>query len=311
MIPVFNAVDVLEEVIEHALSQGIEPVVLDNGSTDGSYEVCEEFAKKNLIKLKRYPTSNFDYGLVMRILYDMALELKPDWLMIHDQDELPETGLDNVTLKEFIKNEDAKGFNLIQFDVFEFFMTDNDNELEKSIKKKFKYYSWQHDFTYRAWKHIPGTRVEDTLGHLPIFPELYRYKITQKKCVLRHYRFRDKNQALKNVKERTDRIKLRPETKIGMLVHYKKISEQNFSEKIDHLILNQYLEDNNWNYESKFRPFVMTGQAKREKIFSETGELLNHYPTILELKAKLKEIMEEPKKAKDQPHSEGDDPTAI
>jgi len=46
MIPVFNSVDILEEVIEHALSQGIEPVVLDNGSTDGSYEVCEEFAKK-------------------------------------------------------------------------------------------------------------------------------------------------------------------------------------------------------------------------------------------------------------------------
>jgi len=306
MIPVFNAVDILEEVIEHILSQGIEPVVLDNGSTDGSYEVCEEFAKKNLIKLKRYPTSNFDYGLLMRILYDMALELKPDWLMIHDQDELPETGLDNVTLKEFIKNEDAKGFNLIQFDLFEFFMTDNDNELEKSIKKKIKYYSWQHDFTYRAWKHIPGTRVEATLGHLPIFPELYRYKITPKKCVLRHYRFRDTNQALENVKQRSDRLKLRP--KIGMLSHFKKISEQNFSEKTDHLILTKYLEDNNWNYERKFGPFVMD-QPKRENTFSETGELLNHYPTIFELKAELKEMGEELKKAKDQLHSKGDDPT--
>lgn len=308
MIPVFNSVDILEEVIEHALSQGIEPVVLDNGSTDGSYEVCEEFAKKNLIKLNRYATSKFDYALLSRILYDMALELKPDWLIRQDQDELPETGLDNVTLKEFIKNEDAKGFNLIQFDLFEFFMTDNDNELEKSIKKKFKYYSWQHDFTYRAWKHIPGTRVEDTLGHLPIFPELDRYKITQKKCVLRHYRFRDKNQALENVKQRSDRIKLRPGSKIGMLSHFKKISEQNFSEKTDHLILNQYLEDNNWNYESKFRPFVMD-QPKRENIFSETGELLNHYPTIFELKAELKEMGKELKKAKDQLHSKGDDPT--
>jgi len=31
----------------------------------------------------------------------MALELKPDWLIRQDQDELPETGLDNVTLKDY------------------------------------------------------------------------------------------------------------------------------------------------------------------------------------------------------------------
>ena len=289
MLPVFNSVDILEEVIEHILSQGIELVVLDNGSTDGSYEVCEEFAKKNLIKLKRYPTSNFDYGLLSRILYDMALELKPDWLIRNDQDELLETGSDNVTLKEFIKNEDVKGFNLIQFDVFEFFMTDNDNELEKSIKKKFKYYSWQHDFAYRAWRHLPGTRVEDTLGHYPIFPEGFQYKIPEKKFVLRHYRFRNKKQAINNNKERLERLRNRPETKIGLLVHYKKISEKKYFEEIDHNILNKYLEDNNWKYEKKIIPYVMSTLPKRDQVFSSDGELLIHHPSIFELKAEIKE----------------------
>jgi len=46
MIPVFNEKDMISEVFDHLLSEGIELVVLDNGSTDGSYEICKKNAKK-------------------------------------------------------------------------------------------------------------------------------------------------------------------------------------------------------------------------------------------------------------------------
>ena len=36
MIPVYNGGDIIQEVIEHLLSQGLEIVILDNGSTDES-----------------------------------------------------------------------------------------------------------------------------------------------------------------------------------------------------------------------------------------------------------------------------------
>jgi len=289
MMPVFNESDIIEEVIEHLLSQGVNLVVLDNGSTDGSYEICKKFEANNLIKLKQYKSTNFDYGLLSRILYDMALEQKPDWIIRSDQDELLESGITNTTLKDAIEKEDSKGFNLIQFDVFEFFMTDNDNEPGNSLREKLPYYSWQHDYTYRAWKHLPGTRVEDSLGHHPIFPEGFKYKIPEKKLVLRHYRFRNKQQAINNNKIRLERIRNRPETKIGQNVHFKKISEKKYFEELDHKILNKYLEDNNWNYEGKCIPYVMSGLPKREQVFSKYGELLIHYPSIFELKAEIKE----------------------
>jgi len=289
MLPVFNSEDILEDVIEHLLSQGVNLAVLDNGSTDGSFEICKKFENKNLIKLRQYTSSTFDYGLLSRILYDMALELKPDWIIRSDQDELLESGISNTTLKDAIEKEDTKGFNLIQFDVFEFFMTNNDNKTAKSFQEKFPYYSWQHDFAYRAWRHLPGTRVEDSLGHYPIFPEGYPYKISDRKFVLRHYRFRNKQQAIKNNNERLERTENRPEIKLGKLVHYKKISEKKYFEEIDHKILYQYLEDNNWNYKKKFNPFVMSKLLKRDQVFSKDGKLLRSQPTIFELKAKIKE----------------------
>ena len=111
----------------------------------------------------------------------MALEYSPDWVVKNDSDEFLESGISNMTLRDAIKQVDQEGYNLIQFDRFDFFMTDDDNESANSIKEKFRYYSYQGDFTYRAWKYFPGIRNEDVAGHYPIFPDGHKYKIWPKK----------------------------------------------------------------------------------------------------------------------------------
>ena len=74
MIPVFNEAEIISEVIDHLLDQDIELVVLDNGSTDGSFEICKKYADKGLIELEQVITSKFDWPLILRTLYDMALK---------------------------------------------------------------------------------------------------------------------------------------------------------------------------------------------------------------------------------------------
>ncbi len=46
MIPVYSEVDIIEESLTHLLNQGIDLVVLNNGSTDVTYKICKRFSTK-------------------------------------------------------------------------------------------------------------------------------------------------------------------------------------------------------------------------------------------------------------------------
>lgn len=288
MIPVYNDGDIIREIIEYFINEKIQLVVLDNGSTDESYRLCKELHDKGLIKFQRIDSSNYDWPLILRTLYDMALTEKPDWLIHCDSDEFLESGIANVSLKDAIIQEDRNGKNLIQFDCFEFFMTDNDNNQNQSIKEKLQYYSWQYDYVYRAWKHTPGTRPEVFGGHLPNFPPHQPYKIAERKFVLRHYRFRSIQQARKKIEDRIRKTKNTPEEMLGWYHQYQKIEEIGFPMPIDHKLLTRYEENNQWNYEWKYHPYLTKMLPRQEDIFSEDGKLIHPHPTYADLNFELK-----------------------
>lgn len=287
MIPVYNEGDVVGQVIEQLLSEGIELVVLDNGSTDDSYKIVKDYGKK-ILSLRRLETSTYDWPLILRILYDMALKENPDWLIHSDADEFLESGKNGISLKDEITKVDGDGKNLIQFDCFEFFMTDKDNLSEPSIKKKFYYYSWQADFMYRAWKYIPAVRPEVFGGHIPVFPPFEKYKIADRKFVLRHYRFRDEQQARKKIEARLIRIKETVEEKLSSYPQYAQMLKVGFPKLVNHKLLSKYEEDNNWNYKWRYHPYSLKELANRGQIFSENGKLNQPQPTYTELKYQLK-----------------------
>jgi len=282
MVPLFNDVDIIAEVLNHIISEGVEPVVLDNGSTDGSYEICQEFFKNGQIELHRFETKDQQTIETLRKLYDMALVKSPDWIIKNDSDEFLESEKKDLTLKEAITKIDSEGYNLIQFDVFNFFITGKDDSSIKSVKERMKYYSFNYDFTYRAWKYHPGILPEIIAGHLPIFPADQKYRIWPKKFALRHYSFRNKEQAEKKIKDRLSRNNSTIETKLDWHIHYAKIQKQDFSKPLDHRVLNKYREDKNWNLERKFS-FTDTMKTK-EEIFLEDGFLKNPPPSYSKLK---------------------------
>ena len=290
MIHVYNEVDIIKEVIEDLISQGIELVVLDNGSTDGTYEICKKFVDHGILKLIQFKTSIFELDLLLRMLSDMGLMQSPDWLIRIDADEFFESGIPNRNLKETIEQVDAEGYNLIQFDRFDFFMTDQDNETVKSTKDRLKYYSYQGDFLYRAWKCFPGIRIGDVGGHYPIFPEGLKYKIFPKKFIMRHYPSRTKEQAEKKI---SNAIRGRGQVSKGQLPlddHQKKILKPEFTKKVDHRLLIKYEENNKWNFKMKYHPFeVYMGGPKRNEIFSDDGTLKVKPRTVYDYKLLLDE----------------------
>jgi len=272
MLGVLNDEDIIREVIEHLIAQGLELVVLDNGSTDKTFEICKEYLDKGILSLKKIQTSWFKWDLILRILYDLAIEQSPDWVIRSDADEFLESDQPGITLKDAITKIDSEGYNLIQFDRFDFFMTDEDNTSEKSIRKKMPYYSCQGDFLYRAWMYKPGITIGDAEGHFPIFPEGDCYKIAPNKLVLRHYTFRSKEQAEKKMSATVRGIS---DNKIDRKLnrHVKRVLKKDYTKKFDHKLLTKYEEDGNWNHEIKLCPFAWEDPPKRDDIFTKDGKL--------------------------------------
>jgi len=288
MMAVYNDEDVIQEVLEHNISQGMEFVLLDNGSTDKTYEICKEFLNQGVLNLIQYQSKNWDYPTILRMIYDMALVYSPDWVVYCDSDEVFESGINDLTLSGVISLAKNEGYNLIQFDRFDFHMTDDDMQESTSIKKRLPYYVHNIDYLYRAWEYFPGIRVRDGGGHIPIFPEGHRYKIYPSKCVIRHYPYRSKEQAERRLSSRISRTQDTPETKAGIKnIHYQKIRERNFPPIFNHKVLTKYNEDNNWIIRQTDRDPKKLHNKKREEVFSKKGELLVNYPTVAELRIRI------------------------
>jgi len=261
MVPTFNDEDIISEMLENLLHQGTFPVVLDNGSTDNTFNICKKFSERGVIKLSKFYSELYNMSTILEILYDMALIENPDWLVLCASDELLESGLNDCTLGEAISQINSEGFNLIQFNRFDFFMSDDDNKSAKTIREKLTYYSYQDDFLYRAWKFIPGVKMRDG-GHYPIFPNGEKYIIYPRKFVMRHYTFRSKEQAGKKMQDRINK-NIEEKSKEGLTQHLKNALNHGLTKYVDHRLLTKYNEDNHWNLERKYVPFVVDHPKKK------------------------------------------------
>jgi len=123
-------------------------------------------------------------------------------------------------------------------------------------------------------------------GHYPIFPEGKKYIIYPRKFVLRHYSFRSKKQAEKKMKDRIDKS-IGEKSKEGLTQHLKNALNNRFAESVDHTLLTKYNENNRWNLERKYVPFVVE-HPKKSDIFSEDGSLKFKPKSIQELREVLK-----------------------
>lgn len=292
MLLVYNDEDIIEEVIEHILHQQIELVVLDNGSTDKTYEICKKFLNKGILSLETYHTpTNFSdvLPMLLRMVYDLALQHSPDWVIRSDADELLESGLKGVTLKEAISEADTQGYNLIQFARFDFFMTDDDNDSAKLLKEKLRYYSCYGDFVYRAWKFFPGIEVSDAHGHYPVFPPGINYNISPRKFVLRHYPLRSKEQAERKIRERVQGITEKERNRPAENFEITK-ADKRHSNKTSTQLLTKYTEDGNWNYDLKYCPLLTENPPLKEDLFTSDGKLRNPPKSRNELEHEIKKM---------------------
>lgn len=252
LIPVYNEVDIVGQVIEHLIGQGISLVILDNGSIDGSFELMQRYVGKGVLSLERLVTDKFETLLMWQMLHEMMLPYEPEWALRCSADEFLESPYRRMPLSKAIQLESEKGHNVIQFDNFEFFPTEKDSEdQETDVRQRLRFYSWHDDNQYRCSKVYAHISPRGSV-HKVDLPKGVRAKVSPNKFVLRHYRIRSYEHGLRKVfRERLPRVSSRMRAK-GFNVHYDNFGSQRAFFVIDSRRLTRYEEDSNWNLTKTF-----------------------------------------------------------
>ena len=118
LLPVKNGYDFLAEAIESIINQTYQDwrlIVLDHGSTDGSFEMAKRYADND----KRVEVYQFEDAVGLSGLLNKGLELcNCDFVMRHDADDVALPNRMEITLKAFEQHPeiDVIGGHAIQID---------------------------------------------------------------------------------------------------------------------------------------------------------------------------------------------------
>ncbi|MFW6047146.1 MAG: glycosyltransferase family 2 protein [Candidatus Woesearchaeota archaeon] len=248
LVNIHNEEDILRENLNWYMNQGIPILANNNSSTDRSNEILQSYVGKGVLEVNNIHTKYFDRDLLFDEISKLSHKYNPDWLIFADCDEFYEPADPQFgNLTELIKQVDSEGDNLIQFHNCEFWMTPVDDYSIENPLKRIKHYSYFDSNRFKAFKFYDGFSLVPKKGHGPTFPDNVDIRLSDRKGISRHYKFRNLEQASYKIK----RVVPEPD-KPNFGFHYNKFKEDASWYIINPEKLNFYKEDSNWNLERKF-----------------------------------------------------------
>ncbi len=192
----FNEADIVEQTVQNLRDQGVDVYIIDNWSTDDSFERAKALMGRGVIGVERFPaegpTGTYDWERLLRRVAELAHSLPANWVLHHDVDEIRESPWPNVTLRDAIYRVEREGFNAIDHTVINFVPTDNDFTGAQSLRDHFRHFEFGrrpgHFIQVKGWANRGDTiDLASSGGHIAEFPgrRVYPYKF-----LLRHYPIR-------------------------------------------------------------------------------------------------------------------------
>ena len=188
VICVRNEAKHIRRAISDFVSQGIDVVIIDNGSTDHTLQICSEFLGNGLLFIKHMPWKgefNLSYQLEMK--NEIVRNLNHDWVIHADADEWMHSSVEGESLLDGITRISKRGFNVINLEEFVFLPARNEEYNLDHYKKEFLdyyYFSPHKQRLMRVWNRLLSCNNLDSGGHklsgvgINVSPESF---------ILRHY----------------------------------------------------------------------------------------------------------------------------
>lgn len=236
IISAFNEGDTIYHVIGDLIKNGISIYLIDNSSTDNTYEQASKWLGKGLLHIEKFPDDcgyparskkEYVWGDILKRKEELAYQLNADWFIHADADEFRESPFPGTNLAEGIAIVDNWGYNAINFELFNFRPIDNSFKEGDDVRKYLKHFEhgqWFDRNQIKAWKKQPQRiNLVSSGGHIVQFPEC---KIFPVPFILKHYPIRSDIQGKRKVfKDRLPRFS-KEEKAIGWHVQYDTISKK-------------------------------------------------------------------------------------
>ncbi len=225
VVTAYNERDVIVQTIGRLLAGGMEVHLLDNWSTDDTYELVEA-AFGERVSRERFPQAGpsptYDWVAILDRVEAITRERPCDWAIHQDADEIRESPWPGVGLRDALHHVGAAGFNCVDHTVLNFRPVDDSFEDGADLDASFPWCEFpdhQSDFMQlKAWS-APGQAVGLALdgGHQVRFPgrRIFPYKF-----LLRHYPIRSQRHGERKIlRDRQTRWN-QAERARGWHVHY-------------------------------------------------------------------------------------------
>lgn len=215
VVTVYNELDVLPEVLTHLLAQGLDVHVVDNWSTDGSYEFVRQLSACDpRISLERFPDkpihADYEWAQLLDHAASWAAASGYDWIVHNDADELRYSPWPGVTLLQGISFVAQLGFSALDFTVIDFRFATGDSQLEPPYESSMSLFDFGrrpgHFTQIKAWRQQAGVPVDLTSsgGHDATFTTRRVFPL---KFLTKHYPLRTKKQAERKIfRDRLPRV---------------------------------------------------------------------------------------------------------
>lgn len=166
-----NEVERIDVLVDTWLESGVELVVIDNESDDGTREKLLQHLGRGVRMLFSQPwEGKFSLTEQLSFKHGVINALDLDWVIHADADEWLQPPWENSTLYEAIAQADTQGYNCINFDEFVFLPP---NSVEKtpaprdyrSTNTGYYFFEPAKSRLYRAWKKGFNFENQTTGGH--------------------------------------------------------------------------------------------------------------------------------------------------
>jgi hypothetical protein len=227
IVATYNDIDVAPQTISKLLNDGIDVQILDNWSSDGTYEAIQALGRVYTgLTIERFPAGGPSRYFELRRLSakkeEIAARFPGRWILHHDSDEVRCAPWADVSLRAGLYIVERMGFNAVDFTICDFRPIDSSYSAGCDPERAFQYFEFGsrpgHFVRSNVWRQgIERIRLAESGGHQAEFPDrrLFPYKF-----ILKHYPLRTPEQARRKIFDERKKRFLPQERAKGMHFHY-------------------------------------------------------------------------------------------